>query len=1204
VLGQGATTPAGYPDRVRSGSSERLMPTQPDSASTVLHRYLNLRLAALGQPVNRFTAEHHLLEVTGPLLRSYADRSRLLTDYLCPSDNRIQSFLDEYLADVCADGVPRLPSSTLLLDSPGMARILSLPPSMNSFKSAYLESYRVAQGVLHNPVVDRRTTQGVFHIAEGGFPVPADKYAVPRQAFAALLHAALHPPQDVMVLPYTADQPDQARVLVSLLLRPLVCPAIGPEPSKTMEIRFFAPGNLVSNLDFVETIFGNAGDPDLPEADAALDPTGWTGHTGCVILAPHIQGMKKVALGLPHASKATDRQKRDGMCWEKDDEIYNSGLAFKITARDHRGVIVTLIADNYYGYCKKEVKTQISYSANLYGIAEEEHAGGAIAFPAYVLGRDYVAHQTRSLKKTTFEEAMRILGGMVDRKSEGYAVDRLYPNIIYVSDRAEFRLNEGCVRWDDGSGPHQLPLRPDETYVVPSGARLRVEKHAAGNFWRLVGTRPRGTFCHKPCTVSGGGKSEISKSLVNTLLAGPVYVNDFQHDMDRVEDILRRDFSSIYKNRPPDDRTRRPILSPDRTLGSVIQLLTPSPEYLDTYNAWVNEIPAAIRQLVFTVKRHHRPEWGGQWRQHFSVDRVNGRPGHELKFQDQKLISNYLRVGYETDGSWRIFKLRPDFHPSDKVQTEDDISASAVIPRENLKGLDPEFDNASVKLVVNCERYLFQRPDDAIIRGADQQAEADLASDGTFLSNYQPLTADQVRRMTEHLVEFDQFTQAMKDRLLGFLKQQDGSQAESFVACSAQPRVVNGKPSKNPRYLQKRPDLVNPRDVYLAEIAARLEREVPEGTPVPFPVNSVLVGRRNSLPDPSIQLPPLAVYGPIHYQELPELFMEFITSLTGKSPATTGFGFEGALTKGPFNALWTVVDLNNALVSFLLTGYAGFTTSAGVVGPKIRVDHDVSLLIPEIWCRMRVPERDPKALIQNGFLEKVEDLDVRGRKVLASRLGYRITSLFVDRYFGRIFETPSMVFPEHMLRPELQDKFMFVEGVDAIVEAQRTAALNYFEDGSVEAACPPLRALLHIMAYGNYCGKGIDAPEIRSMFTRELLLTSAWYRERLETRQQREIALWSRHAKALKDFQASGRELRSGDSLETRLAQAQEGLNRVSSKCRIDDLVGTIGTDPFHHQMPKSGQAISLDEEHSHACAVGDGRPHEMVLGDQGQFGG
>src|SRR5262249_23115341 len=154
-----------------------------------------------------------------------------------------------------------------------------------------------------------------------------------------------------------------------------------------------------------------------------------------------------------------------------------------------------------------------------------------------------------------------------------------------------------------------------------------------------------------------------------------------------------------------------------------------------------------------------------------------------------------------------------------------------------------------------------------------------------------------------------------------------------------------------------------PRSSYLAEIGTRLDRRVPDGRPVYFPVNAVLAGRRNNPADPSVSLPPLAVYNPIHYQELPELFMEFISSLTGKSPSTTGFGSEGALTKGPFNALWAVVDLNNALVSAMLTGYAGFTTSAGYIGPNYRVDHDVSMLVPEIWCRIRVSERDPQFLI-------------------------------------------------------------------------------------------------------------------------------------------------------------------------------------------------------------------------------------------------
>ena len=51
----------------------------------------------------------------------------------------------------------------------------------------------------------------------------------------------------------------------------------------------------------------------------------WTGHTGCVVLAPHLVGMKKKDLGLPHISEATERQRRDGMCWENEDEPYNGG---------------------------------------------------------------------------------------------------------------------------------------------------------------------------------------------------------------------------------------------------------------------------------------------------------------------------------------------------------------------------------------------------------------------------------------------------------------------------------------------------------------------------------------------------------------------------------------------------------------------------------------------------------------------------------------------------------------------------------------------------------------------------------------------------------------------------------------------------------------------------------------------------------------
>ena len=1141
---------------------------QSSSASEAeLVQYIRLKLAACGQSPAIETSDTDFLEIARPLLRNYHQKSLMLGDHLCPVDQRIQSFLDRYLADECPGGAAKLPSSTFLLDRPGLARVMSLPHGLDHLASPYLQSYRLPQGILHNPKSDRRTTQGIFHIVEGGLSIPADKLAVPKKTFAALLASALLPTADVLTVPFTAAQASPAQLWVSLLLRPIICPATGTDPQKTMETRFFAPGSLVSNLDFVEGIFGNGGDPYLPENDAALDAMHWSGHTGCVILAPHLAGIKKKDVGLPHVSEATERQRRDGMCWEKPDEAYNGGGAFKVACRDSSGVMVTIIADNYYGYCKKEVKTQISFAANLYGLAEEEHAGGAIAFATYVLGLDFYADRTVSLKKAKFEQAMQLLGPMAERKPEGYAIDRRYPDILYVPEDTAFNVREGSVQWNRGGTKQRLTLRAETTYVLPSGFRVWMEKQSFGSAWRLIGARPRGTLCHKPCTVSGGGKSEISKSIANVILKGPVFVRDYHRDMEQVAEILKKDFSAIYKDRAPDARTSRPILSSERTLGSVIQLLTTSPEYTDGYNAWVHSLPQTIRQLVFTVKRYYRPEWGENWREHFTVDRVNGFLGHELKFDGDKLVSNYLRVGYDSDGSWRIYKLRPDFYPAEKVQVEDDITASAVVPRESLNDLDPEYPNPSVKLLINCENLLFQRPDEAIHRGADQKAEADIASPGTFLSNYEPFDAENARRLVDHVAEFDKFTEPMKRLLRSFVE--DGG--TKYVVSSAHPRMVDGKPSKNPRYLQKRPDLEDPRGSYLAEIAARLVRDIPAERHVYFPVNAVLAGRRNSPPEPAIGLPPLAVYNPIHYQETPELFMEFISSLTGKSPSTTGFGSEGALTKGPFNALWPVVDLNNALVSAILTGDAGFTTSAGYVGPNVRVDHDVSMLVPEIWCRMRVHERAPEFLIEKGFLERMKDFSLDGRTVLASRLGCRITPLFVDRFLGRIFETPSAVFSEEMLRPEKQGVELFAAGIDAIVDAQRRVALLYFEDGSVDAACPPLKALLHVMAHGHYQGMRLADPDLRRLFDRDALIASDWYRERLALKRHRDVAMWRRHLAALEKFQNEN----SADKtalpfdLSGRISHAREQLGRVSAPSYLQELRGTIGADPFQAQ-PKA----------------------------------
>ncbi|HEX2449686.1 MAG TPA: hypothetical protein VHJ69_01020, partial [Gemmatimonadales bacterium] len=411
----------------------------------------------------------------------------------------------------------------------------------------------------------------------------------------------------------------------------------------------------------------------------------------------------------------------------------------------------------------------------------------------------------------------------------------------------------------------------------------------------------------------------------------------------------------------------------------------------------------------------------------------------------------------------------------------------------------------------------------------------------------------------EDVAVHDAFTPPMREHVA-----RNAARTEGFSICSAEPRIIGGNRSKNPRYLQVRPDVAHPLDRYVAEMGARLNRRLPFHKPLVFPVISVLSGRRNHPPGDGTR--PLCVYGPIHYQELPELFMDYVCSLTGTSPSTTGAGSEGALTKGPFNALAATADLNNALVSMLLTGYAGFSSAAGFIGPRYRVDHDVSLLIPEIWCRLFPHERDPKRLIEAGHLERLEDYEYAGKTVLASRLGWRITAKFVHTFFGRVFDNPTAVFAEEILKPEIQDPAVFADGVSNIVEAHERVARAYFDDGTIDDLCPPLKALLHIMAHGNYEGKDAHHPDIRALFTRESLLASEWYRERLAIKQARDVALWQRHVRSLTDFlsRPGHREEAERLGIAERLRHARSELERIRGTEYLNSLVGTIGADPIH----------------------------------------
>jgi hypothetical protein len=103
------------------------------------------------------------------------------------------------------------------------------------------------------------------------------------------------------------------------------------------------------------------------------------------------------------------------------------------------------------------------------------------------------------------------------------------------------------------------------------------------------------------------------------------------------------------------------------------------------------------------------------------------------------------------------------------------------------------------------------------------------------------------------------------------------------------------------------------------------------------------------------------------------------------------------------------------------------------------------------------------------------------------------------------------------------------------------------------------------MATGTYEGKTVDDPAIRKLFTREYVLSSDWYKERLMVKQQRETALWQRHVLHLERFLGRGTHRLEAKrlQLEKRLDSARQHLKRVQSLDYLRGLEGTIGADPL-----------------------------------------
>ncbi|HET7626409.1 MAG TPA: hypothetical protein VFM25_14215, partial [Verrucomicrobiae bacterium] len=168
-------------------------------------------------------------------------------------------------------------------------------------------------------------------------------------------------------------------------------------------------------------------------------------------------------------------------------------------------------------------------------------------------------------------------------------------------------------------------------------------------------------------------------------------------------------------------------------------------------------------------------------------------------------------------------------------------------------------------------------------------------------------------------------------------------------------------------------------------------------------------------------------------------------------------------------------------------------------------------------------------------------------------------------FFGRVFNHPHAVFTEEMLRPELQGADIFADGMDNIISTQKRIAKMYFADGTIEQACPPLKALLHIMANDEWEGKGLNHPQIRALFTRESVLSSDWYAARLAAKRKVDQKLWRRHVDYLARFLKSKSHADEAERLgiAAALERARQTLARVESPGYAESLRGTLGAEPI-----------------------------------------
>jgi uncharacterized protein len=591
------------------------------------------------------------------------------------------------------------------------------------------------QGVLHNPASDRRTTEGVFHVAEGGLPIPGDKKAVPKETFAGCSPGAQSAP-DLLTLPFTGTSPDPgASMFVSLLLRPVVCPEVpGVSPGKiawSPLLRARQPGQQPRlRREHLRQRRRSlpAGQRRRPRRRALDRPHRLRDPRPAPVTA-HQEGRSACRTGPRHRAPAPRRHVLEA---DPSPNATTTAAPSRSPAATSRG-------------CHRHADRR-----QLLRLLQE---GGED--PDQLTPPTCSATPRRSTPAAPRLPELRPRRGVRAQTISAPASRRTPSRSGLALRRDHGCLQPGGLRHrqalpgsSTSPGPAHGPPRPDAspgpggrtaaairlqpgkiTYVQPNGYKVEMaEAPGACRPGASSAPPPEGTFCHKPCTVSGGGKSEISKSISS--------------DLDRVQEIFDRDYTDRFRPAEHEDHdpSRKP-LSPERSLGSVIKLLTP-PQLHRRVQRLAGIDPAAHPGPHLPDQALLQTRLGATTGANISRwTRSTARPATSSRLarsaHHRHLPARRLRPGRQV----AHLQGAQDFIAGEKIQMEDDISASVVVPAgRRMRPRGPGSRRASIKLVPQLRIPLFQRPDDAIIPGFDKQTEARLAQAGNFMANYEPLS--------------------------------------------------------------------------------------------------------------------------------------------------------------------------------------------------------------------------------------------------------------------------------------------------------------------------------------------------------------------------------------------------------------------------------------------------------------------------------